>query len=584
MVTFYRHWLKLNRGKQTRVNTLLFTALLLFALPLQAGNLISRVDRHEISSGETLTLTVSLDQQVLFGEPDFSALDKDFDIVGRNRQSRFSNSNGKRVSYTQWLLTLSPKKTGLLIIPSFSFKGEVSDAFEINVVRVVPSASSGEDIYVRAELEKPNVYVQEQALLTLRLLTAVPLNNFAMSELAIPNAQVVKLSENQFQKRIENKDYIVVETRFAVFSETSGELTIPPVRYTGVAQFNYNRKRVALETDAQILSVKPRPSEALNTTWLPAQALSLSDNWTKDKPTMTVGEPVTRTIILSARGLTAAQLPPLAIDQAQHFKIYKDQAQLEDSTDPQGVSSRRIESMAIVPSQAGALSFPEIRVQWWDAVNKRLQTALLPSVTFEVLPGADTSSSQAQAMSMAQTASEAGSSSTTALTSETVLTLENGTTLKALVASNVLFALLSLTFASLWWRRRVIKPATTSDQKLAASSNGTLKFIRLAAANDDYAGLREAVIQWARSHWQDASIHTLEQVVLKAEDASLKPLFQQLDARLYDNPESSVDTASTASKLAFDSNTLIKHLEALHKMPTGSKETKSTELRGLYPE
>ncbi len=568
------------------------TTVLLFCttLPLYAANLSSRVDRQEVSSGETLTLTISLDEQVLFGEPDFDSLEKDFEILSRNRQSRFSNNNGKRESYTQWLLTLSPKKTGLLIIPSFSFKGEVSDALEIKVLKPSASSQSNSEIFTEVKLEKSSVYVQEQALLTLRLLTAVPLSNFEMTPLNIPDAQVIKISDRQYQKQVNGKDYIVVETQYAIFPENSGELSIPALRYAGVARFNYERKRIALTTKEQILSVKPRPAEALNTSWLPASAVSLSDNWGNDKPTMTVGEPVTRNITLSAQGLTAAQLPPLLIEQNEDLKIYRDQAQLEDNTNAQGVTGHRIESMAIVPNKSGPLTFPEIRVQWWDTVNERMATALLPSETFQVLPGAATSPPPAEVTAIPPPNNDA-------LAPSTIAPTENGLMLKALIASNILLALLGITFGIMWWRGRNSQHADASiNETTPATSNATLKSVHLAAADHNYPALREAIIHWARKHWQQTSIHTLDQVASKAEDTELKLLFEELDMRLYDKHPLTVktgvnndlnndaNTQESSDEKAFDTKALVKHLEAIHQIPTGSKKTKLTELRPLYPE
>jgi hypothetical protein len=568
------------------------TTVLLFCttLPLHAANLSSRVDRQEVSSGETLTLTISLDEQVLFGEPDFDSLEKDFEILSRNRQSRFSNNNGKRESYTQWLLTLSPKKTGLLIIPSFSFKGEVSDALEIKVLKPSASSQSNSEIFTEVKLEKSSVYVQEQALLTLRLLTAVPLSNFEMTPLNIPDAQVIKISDKQYQKQVNGKDYIVVESEYAIFPENSGELSIPALRYSGIARLNYERKRIALTTKEQILSVKPRPAEALNTSWLPASAVSLSDNWGNDKPTMTVGEPVTRNITLSAQGLTAAQLPPLLIEQNEDLKIYRDQAQLEDNTNAQGVTGHRIESMAIVPNKSGPLTFPEIRVQWWDTVNEHMATALLPSETFQVLPGAATSPPPAEVTAIPPPNNDA-------LAPSTIAPTENGLMLKALIASNILLALLGITFGIMWWRGRNSQHADASiNETTPATSNATLKSVHLAAADHNYPALREAIIHWARKHWQQTSIHTLDQVASKAEDTELKLLFEELDMRLYDKHPLTVktgvnndlnndaNTQESSDEKAFDTKALVKHLEAIHQIPTGSKKTKLTELRPLYPE
>ena len=573
MVSNYRRWLanKIDSHRNS-INGVLAVILLIISLPLQATSLVSRVDRQQIGLGETLTLTLTLDKQVLFGEPEFSSLETDFEIISRNRQSRYSNTNGKKQSYTQWILTLSPKQTGQLIIPSFSFKGEVSDAFEIKVSKPIASTNPNAQIFTEAILEKNSVYVQEQALLTLRLLTAVPLSNFEMSEVIIPDATVIKLAENQYQKRVGSKDYIVVETQFAIFAENSGELIIPAMRYSGVTRLSFNRKRVAVNTEEQVLLVKPQPGAVNNINWLPAREINLSDNWGKDKPTLTVGEPVTRTITLSAQGLTAAQLPPLSIDQSPDFKLYNDQAQLEDNINTQGVIGRRVESMAIVPNRAGLLTLPEVRVQWWDTSTDSMQTSILASVTFEVLANADSTISQAIPPSGLPNTDAA------AVLPSTNAQAENNGLVLALGAANILLALLALTFATLWWRGRsdAAGLAAGTNDLDQAPNKASLKAVHLAAAASNYAALRDAVIQWASDHWRDKSIHTLHQVATRADNEALGPLFQKLDACLYNKLGTDVGEP--------DIKSLVRHLEEIHKTPIDIKKTKAQELLPLYPE
>jgi oxygen tolerance protein BatD len=577
VVRHYRRWLAyIFDNRHCSSKGVLVAILLAISLPLQAGSLVSQVDRQQISLGETLTLTLTLDKQVLFGEPEFSSLETDFEIINRNRQSRYSNANGKKQSYTQWILTLSPKQTGQLIIPSFSFKGEVSDAFEIKVSKPVASTNSNAQIFSEAILEKNSVYVQEQALLTLRLLTAVPLSNFEMSEVVIPDATVIKLAENQYQKRVSGKDYIVVETQFAIFAENSGELIIPPVRYSSIARLSFNRKRIAVNTEEQALSVKPQPSAANNINWLPAREINLSDNWGKDLPTLTVGEPVTRTITLSAQGLTAAQLPPLVIDQSPGFKLYNDQAQLEDNINTKGVIGRRVESMAIVPSEAGSLTLPEVRVQWWDTTNDHMRTSVLASVTFQVLPGADSTLSQATPPFVSPK-TNAG-----ATLSDTGDQPENKWVIAALGAANVLLALMAITFAILWWRGRGSVAGLTPGKgdPNQTPNRASLKAVHMAAAASDYAALRDAIIQWASDHWRDTSIHTLHQVATRAENEALGSLFQKLDTCLYKKSGTQGDEP--------DIKSLVKHLEEVQKIPisskNGSKKNRAQELLPLYPE
>ena len=103
--------------------------------------LTAKVDRTVLDSNETLRAELRYDGQVFTGEPDFGPLIKDFEVLSNNRQQNYSNVNGKTESYTAWTLELRPKRAGILLIPSLTFKKEVSNAIELRV-RAAPSNSS----------------------------------------------------------------------------------------------------------------------------------------------------------------------------------------------------------------------------------------------------------------------------------------------------------------------------------------------------------------------------------------------------------------------------------------------------------
>ena len=77
-------------------------------------------------------------------------------------------------------------------------------------------------------------------------------------------------------------------------------------------------RRVRIATQPVEVVVKPRPRAAA-TPWLPAHAVTLSEEWSEEPSQLVAGEPVTWTLRLGAEGLTGEQLPPIeppAIDSA----------------------------------------------------------------------------------------------------------------------------------------------------------------------------------------------------------------------------------------------------------------------------
>ena len=92
------------------------------AMSLAKGQLVAKVDRTQVTLEETLKLTLRYNQQVMFGEPDFSLLNTNFDVLGNHRSNQYRSVNGRAESWTQWSLTLAPKKEGKLLIPSFEYE------------------------------------------------------------------------------------------------------------------------------------------------------------------------------------------------------------------------------------------------------------------------------------------------------------------------------------------------------------------------------------------------------------------------------------------------------------------------------
>ena len=566
-----------------------FIGLLLMVMAVDgyAASLLSTVDRTNVNLGESFELTITFSEQVLFGEPDFSALEKDFNLLSRNQQNKYSNINGRATSFSQWILMLSPKRTGSLLIPSFTFKDEVSNALEIKVSKATASTQvAGAAVFTETVLDKNSVYVQEQALLTLRLYTSVPMSNFTIGELAVPGAQLFKVAESQYQKDIDGKQYTVVETRYAIFADNSSTLEIPAIQYRGViadrssrnsgSLFRQRGKQAFFNSEVKQLQVKPAPSNNTLQHWLPGKGLGLQERWSNTTGDITLGEPLTRTITITGQGLMGSQLPPLQMPDSQSYKLYPDQAQMENSVSETGVLGKRIESIAIVPTQVGSITLPDITVDWWDTEANALRQTILKGRTLTVLP--PIGSTEMADESTAPTG-ENDTIGTPPQVQQNTSTPITNIYFWLLATSNLVLLIVAASFGFLWWRNRPATAFTPTEETTAVSDKALFKEIRMACAVDNYSGLRQAIIDWARVHWQQNHLHSLEQVAELADNDELRAEFKALDARLYSNS----DTQQPMS-----SDTIFLQLESLRKTRTASasndKKDRRQHLKSLYPE
>lgn len=548
-------------------------ALSLFAVTANAqGKLTATVDRAQVSMEETLKLQVKYNEQVMFDEPDFSELKQNFDVLGSNRSNQYRSINGKVESWTQWTLTLAPKQEGKLLIPSFQYEDSFSDAIEITVSKTAPAttASSDKPVYLETELDKQQGYVQEQFLYTIRLFTSVDLNGLDRGELKIKNALVKPVAENQYQRTIKGVPYGVVETTYAIFPQQSGSLVIPSALWTVATQSNrgysydpflrQGGQQLRLRTEPETVQIESRPSNYPADQWLPAADIKLSQSWSQSPDDFKVGEPITRSITIQAKGLMASQLPPLELQDLSDVKYYPDQPQADEAIAADGVTTKKTESYAIVPSHAGKITLPTITVNWWDTDAKRARKATLPAQTIvvtdpatnasattpadassgtesapypaqDITPGNDLTSSDSRSTTLAQSLSQRGVWFYIAMT---------------LIATNLLMLIL-------WLRARSAystKPSATKPERKSNQPNEkqAYKSLKSTLKTHDAQAIRTALLIWARIYQNDPSLTSLQKL-----STALPPLaepIRQIEAGIYGQNEASINTQDLQQALA----------------------------------
>ena len=570
-------------------NGFLFTALLILSTvaisTLSWAELTSKVNRTVLDSNETLQLRVRLDAQAFTSEPDFTPLQTDFEILSNSRQQQYSSVNGKAVSYTDWNLTLLPKRTGIILIPSLKYKREISNAVEVTVRAATTSgsaASGKQPIYTETLVDKSAVYIQEQIILTHRLYTSVQLRDYSLSELDIPGAIVQRLGDSQFQKVINGRNYLVLEVRYAIFPQSSGKLDIPPLRFgayetasrSQFGSFSSRGNRVFRDTDAKRIDIMARPAHVPANEWMPSSKVELSEQWSGDLDSLIVGEPITRTIRINAQGLTGAQILPLPIIESPNYKVYPDQPQLEEQAIGDGVLGTRTESLALVPNRAGELVIPAIEMRWWDTKNQRMQTASLPATKVQVNPSTAINSAPLADNAPLTTMEPLDLNPEPAGFFGSVGSAKASMLVKL---SLLLNALLLATIALLLFSRRkqrTIKQ-TSSQQKTSPLLNlkQQLKAIEIEAKNNNLMAMRDGIVTWGQCLFAETPPTTLKALSLLLDDAELQQQFAQLDRQLYKGEAESTEDSLDVSLL----------LQRLKQQSTFSRSSVSSSGNGLKP-
>jgi hypothetical protein len=364
--------------------------LLLLLLPLQsfAISFTAEVNRTQITQNDSLSLVLTIDEQV-HSSPDFKSLNNDFEIISQRRNNQFRMINGTTTSVTQWELQIAPLKEGSLVIPSFSLSNAQTKPITISVKPMSQELidKAGKEVFFEATLDKREGYVQEQFIYSEKLYFTIPLKNSTLSEIKIADAVVTALGEpRQYETRINNVPHGVIERHFAIFPQVSGELMIPAQRFTAVAGNRYSRRNVSAVSKAIKVKVKPTPASYPQAPWLPATQLSIVESWPNSTDHLIQGEGITRSLRIDATGLSGAQIPAIAQPVVNGLKYYPDQSKNDEKVAEHGITGTRLESIAIVPTQSGYIELPEIRIPWWNTKTNKLEYATLPARSLNIMP------------------------------------------------------------------------------------------------------------------------------------------------------------------------------------------------------
>lgn len=355
----------------------------------------SYLDRNEVRTQETFTLTIEADFNT-DDTPDLSLIPKELQILGSTKYHHSSLAPGKAEIQLGWKVVILANQAGEFTIPAFALGSEKSSPINLKVEEPTASLTTDdklEAIMLKSELSKQKVYVQEQVILTVKLYRAVQTQYSKLSEnLMIPDAIVERLGDDtQYDTIINNTRFVVLERKFAIFPQKSGELLIPKVVYSAdvlqAGSSGYGRilgrtRPITLTTDEQTIEVTPYP-KGHSGLWLPSQELTIKSRWSSIGEKV-VGEPSTWTITLTGVGLHENQLPAIELPEVDGIKWYPDTAEASRRYSSEGVVGQRVERIAVVPTKSGKLTLPAIKIRWFNVNSERYETATLAAQTITV--------------------------------------------------------------------------------------------------------------------------------------------------------------------------------------------------------
>jgi hypothetical protein len=334
--------------------------------PLLSAALLAEVDRSEVQLGESLTLTLRATDKEDFSNLKLAPLQRNFSIHSSKRNSSYTVANGRTEYVSELELVLSPRRHGAIQIPALHLEGSLSKPITVKVSEANDSPQAQDTVFVEVEVDSDSVYVQAQLIYSFRVYRSVQVDELRLSPLEVPGVVVESLGDNSFQRQLNGKNYLVTELKYALFPQKSGTLTIPSLSFSGRERTTrLSMATVRLRTQELSVTVKPIPASYPDAAWLPSKQLDIDEIWSVAPDSLSLGESVTRTITLTAQGISGTQLPSLELEATAGIKVYQDQPKAQSLTDERGTKGLAVSSAALLVVAAGDYQLPAVRIPWW---------------------------------------------------------------------------------------------------------------------------------------------------------------------------------------------------------------------------
>lgn len=526
-----------------------FLILFMFSSQLSA-QLSVTTNRSQYAPRDNISLNIES------STPSDAALDttpllREFVILDQKKMRINSYSEGRRTGVIRWQLLLRARKSGSLTIPSLGYQQDTSEAFSIFIKSSSPTRFlpvSDMPIILDAQVDKDDNYEGASFLYTLNIYSDRPLaSGFEISPPKLQKSSVQFLDQSPVQKvSIRNKEFDVIEQRYAIFPNEMGRYVIEGPVFSGAQQDSSSTQVRANNLE---INVRPRQDFDNATYWIAAQSLTITETWTKPE-SLKVGDIIFREVTLTAQGIPAAKLPQIITENPEIINIQDTQVSLTDKINKNGIQGTRTERQQIQLLERGELTFEAIDVFWWNTNSDTQQTAVVNKQILQVVPGANGESSIER-----EIAQNAPTNDTK--TAVNVIQTDVNWLLWGLVGLSVISLIGWLTTLlknkrnsgrhseelnaeptlpndDLDFEAQTDTPSqpdysqSSTTQFNAKAELSTFQLLGRACLDDDLSTATRRLIDWADQFWYEQPIESLQDIALCANDPSLNMLLAEM--------------------------------------------------------
>ncbi|MBE3673282.1 BatD family protein [Pseudoalteromonas distincta] len=542
--------------------------LLLSAMPSWAATkLEASVDKNPVLAGEFFMLNISVDDTVKGEQPDTSSLLKDFVVGPTSLSSRTNIINGSINKQTTWSVKLMTRTEGDYTIPAFSVAGLTSQPIKLKVAKRSVDADKNNEIFLKTSLSSNSLFVQEAGVYTVKLYLAKELLDGSLSTPSMEDAQLTQLGkQTESYELVDGKRYLVITREYLIQPQKSGAYTIAGPAFQGRVQQNYRQLEVSALGDDQQVEIKPIPSDYKGA-WLPSELVNLDEEWQPNDNTVEVGTPITRTITLTALGVTKEQLPEISMPTIDGIRSYPDKKENNNAVRDGRVVSQQTASYALLPQKPGTYTLPEIKLPWFNTKMNRISVATLPKRTITVTP-----STTAPNTAIANPQPSTNNSPTL----ENISNQATGTQPIETKSDTPLWLIVVAALGYILWIGTVIfylisRSTRDTTEKLQLNTRGTsqpsLNELKALAKTHDVKAFYTALNNFSVKVTHK-NVGAIDELCIRVNSSELNGLISQLQAQLYSNKGANTDL-----------NAIIKILE---NYQTQASKSQQAVLKDLY--
>ena len=356
--------------------------VLLFFVNIAIAGIQVTTNKTKISSIESLSINIKVDNN---RQPNISPLNRDFHVSVISQFTSDTLVNGKAVSMFNLKLTLKPKRTGDLLIPSLSAGKERSKAIKIKVSEVDERSFEKNIVFIKSQISNAKPLVQQQVIYTVSFYSRAYIQNININFTPkIADTLVKKISNSGDKmkmvtfkgKKLWRKDF-----NFALYPQKIGKLSIPSIRIN----VNVNRKNILLFSKSINLNILPSDKNyPSGVYWLPATNVELFEEPLDKKQKIIAGEPIIRKFSIKVSAQSAEQVPALDLVNNTLFEQYADQSSSTEKLTSTNILSTVKQNILFIANKSGEQAMPAMSLTWFDTNENKTKIARIPATKITV--------------------------------------------------------------------------------------------------------------------------------------------------------------------------------------------------------